>query len=957
MNAVNRGWTFRAAPLVVAVAVVAAGLGVPSPAAAERSLEPTAKEGAHAHPTLAASLHDDLAAGVPVHPAIERGDPEVEPAAGAPVAVVVEAADPAAARAAVEAAGGVVTVELADRVQADVPTTALLDVAEAPGVGYVREPVPVVPAVVTEGVGVTGAGAWHSGGFDGDGVKVAILDVGFGGHALRIGPAGELGNQVTTDFSRCASPGADVHGTAVAEIVHDMAPGAALHLVCIETEEDFISAVQVMDDQDVDIVNGSIGIAGVGRGDGSGALATTSAGAVRGLRAQGILYVASAGNYGQHHYHQAAVGDSPVPNGADPNLNDLVNITANDGLGFTMPGSGGGRLTLVWDQWTGPINDFDVYIYHPSCGIFAGGNSVHPPGSRPVEYVNFPRCGSNASGYEVLVDRYGGTGSPRMDFYFDGNVGAIEVRTQSSLSEPASSEAVMSVGSHCFANGALQPYSSQGPTIDGRVEPDISGPDATSTSGGQYGAANGCSGGFTGTSAAAPHVTGAAALLLGANGGLDVAELQQLVEDRAIESGTAGRDSQFGAGRLTMGSPGSASTPTPLAFTPMQPVRLYDTRAGQLGAAESPARNTPVGQGQFLQVPVRGIAGVPADAVAVSLNVTVTQPTTSGFVTVQPESTAVTTSNLNFVRSQTVAQQVTATVGSSNRVRVFNSAGNSHVIVDVTGWYGPNSAPGVPATDRFNAMAAPVRAFDSRSGQGYAESPNRTTRLTSTEEVVLDLDLPGGVPAGATAAIVNLTVTQGTTGGHITAFPADGSVPATSNLNYAAGQTVANLAVVPLDVNGQMRIRSHGSPHVIVDVIGWFQDSVGAGYVALDPPRRVLDTRTGTGLRRGAVATASPHNQIVGRYTGVPADAEAVLMGVIAVSPTHNSHLTVFPTGQALPPASTLNFAPGRTVPNAVVAGLGTQGQVRMHVGAGTAHLVADVAGYFLDPANVPVDL
>ena len=249
-----------------------------------------------------------------------------------------------------------------------------------------------------------------------------------------------------------------------------------------------------------------------------------------------------------------------------------------------------------------------------------------------------------------------------------------------------------------------------------------------------------------------------------------------------------------------------------------------------------------------------------------------------------------------------------------------------------------------------------MRAFDSRGGQGYSETTNRTTRLATGEQVVLDLDLPGGIPVGATAAIVNLTVAQGTTAGHLTAFPADASAPATSNLNFAAGQTVANLAVVPLDANGAMRLRSAGTTHAVVDVIGWFQDGIGAGYVALSPTR-VLDTRTGTGLRRGPITTSSLHDQIVGRYTGVPADAEAVVMGVVAVAPTANGHLTVFPTGQSTPTSSTLNFAAGRTVPNAVVAALGTDGKVRFVVATGSVHLVADVSGYFLDPANVPVPL
>jgi hypothetical protein len=386
-------------------------------------------------------------------------------------------------------------------------------------------------------------------------------------------------------------------------------------------------------------------------------------------------------------------------------------------------------------------------------------------------------------------------------------------------------------------------------------------------------------------------------------------------------------------------------------------VRLYDTRPGQLGASEYPPRGAPLAPREFLEVQVRGGGlAVPVDAVAVALNVTVTQPTANAHLTVQPGTNTPTTSNLNFRAGQTVAQQVTATVGAGDRVRVYNAAGNSHVIVDILGWYGPNSAPGAPATDLFNALPAPVRAFDSRAGQGYAEATNHTTRLANGTQVVLDLDRPGGVPVGATAAIVNLTAAQGTTAGHLTAFPADQPGPSTSSLNFGAGQTVANLAVVPLDADGRMRLRSVGTTHAVVDVVGWFQEGVGAGYVALTP-MRVLDTRTGTGLRRIPVTPTNPHDQIVGRYTGVPADAEAVILSVVAVAPSANSHLTVFPTGQAEPTASTLNFQTGRTVPNAVVSALGSQGRVRFDVAAGTVQLVADVSGYFLDPANVPIPL
>jgi subtilisin family serine protease len=862
---------------------------------------------------------------------------------------VVESSDPDAAAAAVEAAGGTVTESVGNVVQAEVPADRLAAMAEAPDVDLVRPPQPARPFVTSEGVTESGATAWHTDGLNGAGVTVAIVDGGFDNYAALLGT--ELPATVETDFSRCSGTGGSNHGTAVAEVVHDQAPGATLRLVCIDTDIEFVAALGTLDAAGVDVVNGSIGFTLTGRGDGSGG-AATPAGAVAALRRQGVLYVAAAGNYNGTHFHTPAIGDAPGNDAADH-----VNISPDDVLQFNVAPGGTVDISIKWDAWPTTRQDFDVYVGNDLCGL-VGASTVDQAGAPsplpPIEYVTFTNCSASTQTFELLVDRFSGTGTPRLDFFFDGDVGGLEHFSGSALPEPMSSPAAFTVGAHCASNGAPEPYSSRGPTIDGRIKPDISGPDATSSS--VYGAASGCAVGFRGTSAAAPHVAGAAALLLQANPALDVAELQQLLEDRAIDTAPAGKDIVSGAGRLRLGTAGDVSTPTPQAFHGLTPVRLFDSRPNLTGVAESgfgpQGRTTPISAGGQVAVPVTGVAGVPADATAVVLNVTVTAPTSPGWLTVFPSGTVPVSSNLNFVPGQTVAVHVTATVGPDGKVRFFNSHGNTHVVVDIAGWYGPTGA----GAALFTPLAAPARAIDTRPGTaGFAEAgfgPNgRTAPLSQGAAIDVPLAGLGGVPADATAVMLNVTVTGPTAAGWITVFPTGAGAPQASTVNFAPNQTVANLVVVPVGTNGQVRFANAlGNTHVIVDVVGSYRPGGGAGYIALDPPTRDLDTRTGNGPRLGALGHNETFLLEVGRYYGVPADAAAVLLSVTAITPTSAGWLTVYPGTAPRPLASNLNFVAGGgvVVPNAVVSALGTNGTIAIHNPSGFVNVVSDLAGYFL---------
>jgi hypothetical protein len=368
-------------------------------------------------------------------------------------------------------------------------------------------------------------------------------------------------------------------------------------------------------------------------------------------------------------------------------------------------------------------------------------------------------------------------------------------------------------------------------------------------------------------------------------------------------------------------------------YTPVTPTRWVDTRA-----------TGKIGPGGKLNVTIAGTSNggvtIPADATGVVMNVTATQADgVESFITVYPTATGTNappgSSNLNFRAGVDIPNSVMVKLGDSGRITVYNDVGNVNVLIDVVGYFRATSG------DRLNSTP-PSRVLDTRNAIGSTRTP-----IGEGESRSVQITGAGGVPAGASAVVLNITASEGTRGGYLSVYPGNlTAVPNTSNLNFLPGQTIANLAIVPLAPDGTIKVfNAFGTTAVLADVLGYFS-SKGGSFAQLTPSR-LLDTRTGVGLSGVARlgTDTSLEFTVLGRG-GVPSEGvRTVVLNVTAAAPTATSWLTVYP--DTVPNASNLNFVNTQTIPNLVVAQVNSQGKVKIYNNLGTTDVLADVVAWF----------
>ncbi len=406
----------------------------------------------------------------------------------------------------------------------------------------------------------------------------------------------------------------------------------------------------------------------------------------------------------------------------------------------------------------------------------------------------------------------------------------------------------------------------------------------------------------------------------------------------------AAKDFHLGSGSPCLGK-GPISGPQSIQpatsggnYTPLTPARILDTRNGTGGFTGK------VGQTK-IDLTVVGVGGVPATGVgAVVLNLAETQNTaaSASWVTAWPTGQPNPgTANVNFDPGRTTSNLVIAAVGTGGKVSLVVGVATAHLIADVQGWF---------PTTGYNPLT-PARILDTRNNTGGFPGKVGQSKIDVTVVGV------GGVPAtGVGAVVLNLAETQNTTPSDswVTAWPAGQPNPGTANVNYEPGRTASNLVVAKVGANGKVSlVVGTATAHLIADVQGWFPTT---GYNPLTPAR-ILDTRGNTGGHPGKVGQTKIDVTVVG-VGGVPATgvgAVVVNLAEAANTAGGSSWVTAWPSGPPNPNTANVNFAAGQVTSNLVIVQVGTNGKISLAVGVGSAHLIADVQGWFPTTAQVPI--
>lgn len=436
----------------------------------------------------------------------------------------------------IQAGGGNVETTYENLVQAMMPVSALTVLADSPVVRFISPPAkPLLADITSQGLSVIGAATWQNANIKGQGVKIAILDGGFQGYASLLGT--ELPASVTTKSFRADQDiqAGSKHGTGIAEIIYDIAPGAQLYLINFNTNVELGNAVDWIIAQNVNIISHSVGWPGLGIGDGLGPINDM----VTKANNAGILWVNAAGNSAQKHW--SGTWYDPDSDGVlnFQSADETQNITATAGQEITV--------TLTWDDpWGSSSNDYDLYLdndlFWPPIAVSTDVQAGNGYPSEGLSYIA-PTAGT----YYIVVVKVSSSKASKFDLFTYSHNLQYQV-TAGSISPPADSSVALSVGAVAWNTPTtLETYSSQGPTTDGRIKPDIVAPTGVSTVAYSPGA-------FYGTSSSAPHASAAAALVKQANPTWTPAQIKSFLESRAIELGAAGKDNQFGSGRLNLGA-------------------------------------------------------------------------------------------------------------------------------------------------------------------------------------------------------------------------------------------------------------------------------------------------------------------------------------------------------------------------------------------------------------------
>lgn len=474
--------------------------------------------------------------------------------------------------------------------KAAVPLGKLMALAGLQGVQRVRTLLPPreTNTVLTQGRTATQAGVWQTGGATGAGSKIAIVDSGFLGYASLI-TQDELPAALTTvNYSATAMDAGSSHGTACAEIIYDLAPGAQMVLIKVDDPTDLVAAASYCATNGVKVVSCSLAYDGMNFHDGLAhqnwftGVADHPVTAVESAAVNNILWVNAAGN----ERRQQSVIDWVDANGdgsldwtpASSNLNILWYYnTTTQSMTTSIPSGVVLDVIMTWNQWGTTDQDFDLRLFKNTGSGWTPVTSGFAPGwhgqdsqtgsatSYPHEEIIFTTTDASAQ-YAVAVTKFSATTTPKFILRYYGadepnyfgfnNTSAVPA---GSIGVPADSASAFTVGAldvATYTTGTIEAYSSLGPNNraftggTAVMKPDICGPVWVDT------ASRGTEA-FGGTSAATPHIAGLAALVRGSYPSMTVAATRSYLESKSVDRGVAGKDNIYGSGaaRVTSEAP------------------------------------------------------------------------------------------------------------------------------------------------------------------------------------------------------------------------------------------------------------------------------------------------------------------------------------------------------------------------------------------------------------------
>jgi hypothetical protein len=373
----------------------------------------------------------------------------------------------------------------------------------------------------------------------------------------------------------------------------------------------------------------------------------------------------------------------------------------------------------------------------------------------------------------------------------------------------------------------------------------------------------------------------------------------------------------------------------PLQFVPVTPCRLVDTRL-RPGPFGGPAVGG--GTSRSFALP-EGACGVPAKALAYSLNVTVVPHGALGYLTIWPTGESQPrVSTLNSLDGRVKANAAIVPAGAAGATSVFASD-TTDVVIDINGYFGLANAQ----TLQFYPLT-PCRVLDTRAGPGHLGGPY----LHGTRERDFPVLESGcGVPASALAYSINFTVVpwQSKPLGYLSVWAAGDNQPLVSTLNNPTATVVANAAIVPAGVGGAIAVYPDQNTDLVGDIDGYFA-APGEGGLSLYPaaPCRVIDTRR-IGNGQPFTGTLTPPVDVVDSVCAPPSSAQAYVFNATVVPSGYLGYLTLWPDSENRPVVSTLNALDGWITSNMAIVP-SVNGKIDAYA-AGLTQMILDLSSYF----------